>query len=363
MSQEKLAKLRAQIGAIDDGYQVQFAGHPRITRDPTLLDRMATDVGRAIEALGALPASPDRDALLNDARSRLDLYRNEAVAVRDAQAGGQDALEAHYLGEWSRFVFHRYRRHFAGQSRATRDLGVLAEMIADLRRIKAEAEALKKRRGDPGLDDTIERVDRNLQLYLDERGEIVSSRGEGTLEQQADVLAAVANDQFALYARHFAGKSRLSRRPALLQRIIDNLDVIKDRMIVVRDGGLGDGSHTKNIEIVESRATFYRGELDAIRKVRREASMPDLVGALGTAANELFAEYQEHFAGKDRRTRDVARLTQLCDALEEIGRQMDEIDRARPDETNAANLHIVLDTLRLYVREYDAVREAQTQNA
>ena len=246
-----------------------------------------------------------------------------------------------------------------GQSRATRDLGLLAETIADLKRIQAGAESLRKQGADAELEDVAERAKRNVQLYLDERGEIVSARGAGTPEEQADVLAAVANDQFALYARHFAGKSRLSRRPALLQRIVDNLDVVGDRMRTVRDAGLTDENLRKNIEIVESRAGFYRDELEAIRAARKGAALADLVGALGSAANEVFAEYRAHFAGKDRGTRDLARLAHLCDALEELGRQMDELDRARPDDTNSNNLHIVLDTLRTYIREYDAIRKLQ----
>jgi hypothetical protein len=363
MSQERLAALRSRGAAVEAQYETHFAGQPRITRDPALLERLIAELRTVADQAAALPASADRNAVQSRAREQIGLYTAELAAIRKAQDEGPEAIEAHYLIEWSRFTFQRYRRHFAGQSRSTRDLGLLAEMIADLKRIKAEMEALLKVRTDTALTEMRDRVDQNLQLYLDERGEIVVARGAGTPEQQSDVLASIANDQFALYGRHFAGKSRLSRRPGLLQRIIDNLDVIRDRMETVRDGGLDNPNLGRNIQIVNDRATFYRGELEAIRTARREATMADLVSALGGAANEVFDEYRANFAGHDRRTRDLARLGHICEALYEVGRQMDELDRARPDDTNSTNLGIVLDTLRLYEREYELIQEAQQGNA
>lgn len=359
MGRDALADLRERVDAIHARYDAHFAGQPRISRDGGLLARMIDELEAVVGAAAALPASAEREALLGAARDNLALYRREHSAIVEAQAGGEDAFEADRLATWARFAFHRYRRHFAGQPRATRDLGLLAELIADLRRLGEEMERLGQRYARPPLPEMREQVARSLKLYLDERGEIVAARGAGAPDQQADVLAAVANDQFALYAAHFAGKSRVTRRPALLQRIIDNLDQVRDRMELLRAQGYRDAAHVRNIEIVSARLDFYRGELTQIREARRQTTMGELVSALGGAANELFAEYRAHFAGQDRRTRDLARLGRICDGLHEVARQMDEIDRVREIDTNVTNLGIVIDNLRLYEREWEHIREVQ----
>jgi hypothetical protein len=38
---------------------------------------------------------------------------------------------------------------------------------------------------------------------------------------------------------------------------------------------------------------------------------------------------------------------------------MDDLDRVRENETNIANLQIVLDNLRMYEREFDEIRKVQ----
>jgi hypothetical protein len=42
-----------------------------------------------------------------------------------------------------------------------------------------------------------------------------------------------------------------------------------------------------------------------------------------------------------------------------IAREMDEIDAKYDDDTNARNLQLVMDTLVLYAREYDAILAAK----
>jgi hypothetical protein len=233
------------------------------------------------------------------------------------------------------------------------------------------------------------------------------------------MLAQLANAQFQVYADHFAGKSRASRRPVLLERVIDNLQQARTQMLSLggsnpelannlekqvylsgakpelpnnlkkqvhadqlagksrasRSATLLQQARTqklalassnpelqnnaKNAEIVQGRLDFYQSELIEIRKSRETAQFEDLVGALGGAANQVFDEYKQHFAGHDRKSRELARLSKLCDQLYEVAHQMDDLDRVKENATNVANLNIVLDNLNMYENEFDEITKVQ----
>ncbi len=115
----------------------------------------------------------------------------------------------------------------------------------------------------------------------------------------------------------------------------------------------------RNMGTVTGQIAFFRSELEEIRKARQDSKFPVLVGALGAAANGIFEEYRQHFAGQDRRTRELPRLSKLCDQLYEVAHQMDDLDRVREDEMNLHNLSIVLDNLRFYEREFDEISKVQ----
>jgi hypothetical protein len=85
------------------------------------------------------------------------------------------------------------------------------------------------------------------------------------------------------------------------------------------------------------------------------------MGMLGGAANEVFEEYRQKFAGKDRRTVDLATMTTLCDQLSEIVRQMADMGRTEKNEMNERNLDIVIERLSTYEEEWRAIRDAQLQ--
>lgn len=354
-----LADLRKKVNDLNAQYDSFFAGQPRISRDVALMDSLRDNIRPVVTALAALPASRDRDEVLDTARKNLSLYETESKSIREAQSGGPDALEAHRLSTWAGFATRRYVRHFAGKSRATRDLGLLSELIEDLKHLNEDLSALSQEFTNAELTDARTTVENSLKLYQDERTAIQEARGRSTPEELADLLAQVANDQFQIYQEHFVGKSRVSRRPDLLQRVINSLEGVLDLMQSANVKLPGHAHNPRNIETVTRQIAFYRTELDEIRKARQDTKFPDLVGALGTAANEIFAEYRKHFAGQDRRTRDLALLSKLCDQLYEVAHQMDDLDRVREDEMNLHNLSIVLDNLRFYEREYDEVGKAQ----
>ncbi len=347
--------LDDRLRQIHGRYEAQFAGQPRITRDPSILEGMLSELETVAQDASGLDA-PSLHALLEERRV---LYLAEVEAVKSAQAEGPEALDAHQLATWARFAYARYRRHFAGRARGTRDQGLLAELVSDLERLQVEMGDLWARYQSESLGQARTRAHESLQLYREERGAIVAARGAGTLGEQAAILASVANAQFRLYSDHFAGKSRLSRRPARMERIVGSLTQVRERMDALRLQGLHDDSNDRNLQVVDERLKLYRSELEAVRSARQNTSMEGLVRSLGEAANNAFDQYREHFAGQDRGSRDRDLLDRIIEELHDLARQMEDLDRVREDPANQRNLAIVVDQLRSYDREDLLISEAQ----
>lgn len=362
MATPSLADLRKQVNDLNAQYDAYFAGQPRISRDVALMDSLRESLQPVVAALETLPATSERNEVLETARKNLNLYTQESQAIRTAQGAGPDAMEAHRLATWAAFTTRRYTRHFAGKSRATRDLGLLDELLADLGRLHEDILGLAEEFTNPELTDARTTVENSLRLYQEERAAIHEARSRASADELADTLAQVANEQFRIYQDHFVGKARASRRPDLLQRVVTSLEAVLDAMQSVKANLPEHPHNTRNVETVQRQLEFYRGELTQIRAARQETKFSDLVTALGAAANQVFEEYRQHFAGQDRRTRELARMSKLCDSLYEIAHQMDDLDRVKEDDTNLQNLTIVLDNLRLYEREYDEIVKAQAGN-
>lgn len=362
MAKTTLKEIRKRADEIQRRYQANYAGHPRISRDPDALESMVQQIDQLLLRLKRLPANQQMQ-ISRTLRDNRNLYAREAKAIREAQATGPEAMYAHHLASWANFASARYRRNFAGQNRATRDALLLNEMIEDLERLVPLISDQRTRVDSTELKEAHESAQQNLNLYRSERDAVRSAQRQGTPEQQADLLARLANDQFKIYTDHFAGKSRMSRRPALIERMLNNLEHIHERMQALTAEGLTEGSNTQNTEIVRGRLEGYRKELEEIRNTKSTAAFDDLVNALGEAANNIFAEYREHFAGQDRATRDLDLMNRLCEGLYDIARQMDDLDRVRDHDTNQSNLGIVLDNLRMYDREFDQIRAVQQQQS
>lgn len=362
MASPTIEALKQEVEEINSVYAVRFAGQSRVTRDLSEMEELVRRTGEVKKQLDGLPASAKDEevhALITRVDNDLAMYRGEREEIARAKAAGPDLEDFAKLGAQANAVFAKYRRHFAGKSRNTRDLGLLAEMIDDLTKIQQRMQPIAaKNKSAEGLQQDLELVSNNIKLYVTERGEITDARNGGSPEEQADVLAEVANAQFALYQDHFAGQSRLTRRPALLQRMVANLEAVKDRMEGLKKKGLGAESNSRNIEIVDQNLRMYRTELSEIKKARASVKLVDLMNNLGDAANKVMEEYREHFAGKARKGRDLDRLSKLCDQLGEISRQMADLGRAEVQEFNIRNQQIVNDNLVMLENEYEEIQKA-----
>jgi hypothetical protein len=363
MANPTLQLLRRQYDELTSEYETFFAGQSRATRELARMDALTARLKALRSQVDQVRggASSDLRALREELQETLTLYESERKLIVEAKALGPDFVEFSELGGAANLTFSKYHRHFAGKSRNTRDLGLLAEMIAELTSVQEAMEEFLPRlpANVPGARDDLGVVQENLKMYLAERGEIVEARAEGTAEEQAGVLGEVANGQFKLYQDHFAGRSRSTRRPALLQRVVDNLKQVHDRMKVLRQGGLTAEFHAKNMTVVEGALQQYTAELAEVRAAREATPLKDIMGQLGLAANEVMDDYAKGFEGQDRRSRDLDLLSTLCDRLGEIGRQMEDFARFEDNEMNNRNIAIVTANRRMLEREYSLIEEAK----
>ncbi|MEZ4319617.1 MAG: hypothetical protein R3F61_19025 [Myxococcota bacterium] len=350
-----MSQFGAQIEEIHTRYRARFAGFPRITRDPEELEAILNEASRLESDSGKLLDADEKARLIENK----SLYERELAGIRDARSQGPAALVTHRLATWANFVQARYARYFAGQTRRTRDLGILAEMIEDSDRIVSEMEALAARANTAELQQALETTRNNLAIYRVERDRIREDRKKVFGADRGTLFANVANDQFGRYRLHFANKARISRNPRLLELIAEALGEIHQGMQALLDDGFNTEVHKKNMELVKNNLGVYRDEAPKIRTLRLEAPLQERVGSLGGAANEIFQSYRENFAGQNRKTRDLTLLGNLIEQLFQVGKQMDEIDRSSDDDVNAKNLSLVMDMLYLYHREYNLVETEQ----
>lgn len=350
-----------ELDKIAARYEAQFAGHSRATRNLDELDAIVKDTKGILSRIESIPAAA-RDAQLttiaDTARENVRIYEQERTLIVEAKEMGPAFDDFAPLAASANLVFAKYQRHFAGQSRSTRDPQLLAELAEELESIKEQMTELVGQGSVQRMKADLEVVTSTLSMYREEEKAIANAHAEGTVDDQVNRLAQLANAQFKLYADHFAGRSRTTRRPGLLVRMIAALESYLKRMKKL-DGKDAGETNKKNIGIVESQLGTYRAELAEIRKARQGAPFADLMGMLGGAANELFDEYRKNFSGQDRKTRDLELLSRICDDLGDIKRQMTDLSRAESSDMNAQNLQIVISQLTQFEEEWEAISAAK----
>jgi hypothetical protein len=356
-------KLAAELDRIAARYESQFAGMPRANRNLDELDAIIAETKGLLTRLESIPEAvrpPDMSELAATARQNVTLYQRERALIVEASKVGPDFERFATFASSANFVFARYRRHFAGQNRATRDLGLIEEMVDDLETIEEGMAAIIKQTKDKAqLASDLDLVKRSLESYTAESKRIVEAREMGTPDERAGLYAQLANDQFRIYQNHFAGKSRATRRPALLVRVVEQLAVIGKAMRALKDRGLASETNDNNIGIVDRQLETYKTELDEVRNARKGIALTDLQGMLGSAANDVFEAFRSDYAGKERKTRDAAKLSALCDELGDIRRQMLDLGRAEPTAANDTNVEIVTSQLSAFEQEHEQIVNAQ----
>ncbi len=359
-------RMKQELEAISKVYDAKFAGQSRGTRDLSEMDNLIRRTKNVVMQIDATPnATRDAEltALKAEAQEQIKMFESERGAIAEAKSAGPDFEVFAPLAQTANFVMARYRRHFAGKSRSTRDLSLLEEMIEDLSTLSTHMSAIIAKNNAAPFRRDLDAVTQALNMYRAEREEVARAHAAGTLDEQSGALASIANAQFDIYRDHFAGKGRTSRRVELLERMMRNLERVKTRMLdLTRESSVAQVNRD-NIAVIDGNLETYGKEIEEIRKAKETASVDDLAGSLGGAANEVFDEYRTRYAGKDRRTVDRDRLSVMCDLLGEIERQMAAIDRGVKNETNTKNLEIVRGQLSAFELEWDQVEQSQRTGA
>src|SRR5688572_26252104 len=257
-------KLQRELDQVASDYETHFAGQSRATRDVGKITSMIDRLKNVISQIDQLPASlraPEFASMRDSARESLSLYEAERQAIARAKDAGPQLQQFGEFASTANFTFARYARHFAGQNRATRDPGLLAEMVEDLKACEKRMVAINKEKPSPDFQKDIDVVQGSLAQYQRELTEIAKAQAAGTPEERANLMGGLANEQFQVYGTHFAGKSRSTRRPALLQRVCDNLKRIRGEMQKIKDAGFSEEFNVKNIAIVDEQLGMYDREL------------------------------------------------------------------------------------------------------
>jgi hypothetical protein len=346
--------LKDRLARNDDVYGAQFAGHARATRDLALLDQMIAEADsvRQTAERGKVPS-----AVIDEANRQLRLYRGERAEIEAAREIGPDAETAARLATRANLVFHRYQRHFAGQSRSTRDASLLVAMATELTAIASELQP---------LGTAIEAAQRDLaviaswrRLLDGERKAIAQAREAGTLGQQAGTLGGTANHLFGQWKSLTHGQLRATRRPETLQRLVEALRDIEERMQALSAQGHGDHDHAGNLHLVRQRIAAWDQELQAVQAERAKLTAAKLTTELATAADAEREAWGKFFAGQNRKSRDLQRLTAMLDRLDDLERQLARLHKLRPDSATRTAWEKCLDTMTLWTGEWDQIRQAQ----
>ena len=136
------AALAARANLCLDEVRVHFTGHTRVSCEPARLRAVV----RRLEAIAAEMRAPEHAAThaanLALITERVPPLAAEAEAIEAAQAAAAPRDVANVLGAAANRIFELYSEHFAGQSRGTRNLGLLGDLCDRLGSIREQMERL-----------------------------------------------------------------------------------------------------------------------------------------------------------------------------------------------------------------------------
>jgi hypothetical protein len=160
------------------------------------------------------------------------------------------------------------------------------------------------------------------------------------------------------YQEHFAGKSRLTRDVAQLDRIIERNTSILKRIDQIPAPAQGPDL-VRLREAAAQSLGLYTQERQAIVRAQEVGPQFEAFSQKATSANLVFARYGRHFAGKNRATRDLALLGELVDELKQIDKRMTGLLEETPAADFTRDREIVRTNLARYQQEIELIDQAQ----
>lgn len=358
MAKPTVDSLGKKSDSLNRQYTANFAGQSRHTRDLELLERLIERQGAVLVKAKKL-GKPARK-IVEIIRERYRMYKAEHVLIAQSQTLGAEDVAMGSASRKIKDIMALYERLFSGQNRLTRPDAFLPVFIADL---KEQFKALRLLDPDDVAvhKEQLDAAEGHIELLSGEIREIRNSRSDLERDGYEAVNAEVANTYFRLYQVHFANKSRISRHPPVLAVILTGLEGVAAVFEDLAARGYKSETLEDNRAIVAERLAAYRAESEQLVEAIASIKARDRIGALGADANDVNALYREHFAGKDRATRELSLIRELADRLHFAALEMeaitDAIDGGHPENTK--NLQTVRKTLSMYHEEYRQIFEIQ----
>lgn len=125
-----------------------------------------------------------------------------------------------------------------------------------------------------------------------------------------DSIKAQSEKLHNRWNREFAGKPRHTRNLPDLEKILE-----KSATLVKKAKGIPGEKGDALEKVVTERWQLYRTERDAIAEAQFERPEIAEIHGLGQAIDRALAVWRRHYAGRDRRTRDLPRLEELIAIL------------------------------------------------
>jgi len=358
MAKATLESIRTLSDKLHNRWTREFAGKPRHTRNLGELEKLLEKAAGLTHKAKGIPGEKG-DALEKVVVERWKLYRGERDAIAESQYDRPVVGEIHDLGQRIERALAVWRRHYAGRDRRTRDLPRLDEVIQILSVAVPRLESLQEH---PEVRrESLEGLRGQVEVLRDERGEIEKLRRGSDASQRNVSILAEAQSALDQYRVHFARQPRATCTPARLERIINMMTnaLAELRALPVPAEAEAAEALTKNQALLDSHLAAWKTELPLLIAAKEGIQPRDLTNQLGAVANQLFQTYQREFAGKERSTRNLQLLSDLCDRLTEVGELMTQHDTATREAINRKNVPIIDDRLRRYEAEWVEIGKAK----
>src|SRR5262245_21959939 len=127
-----LDDLRARLGRIDDHFECEFVKRSRVLHDIARMDGLIASTKNLLATIEQFPArtrGPELNALEHGIRARLAVFSKERAQIDAFVKSTADERAFFDKQAGAILVFARFWRHCAGQQTATRDLGLLTELL------------------------------------------------------------------------------------------------------------------------------------------------------------------------------------------------------------------------------------------
>lgn len=343
------------MNRLHQDFLLHFSGHVRMTRDLEQLDALLAEM----EALRhkansqAFQSEGRWQSLLDLLVRRLDEYQAErgAVAQIQASASAQDRQASQWTAR-ARIVLHRFSRHFAGQTRRTRDIEQLAEILAEIQEIFESLRPLARTIHLRSVAEEIGAVGGYVEFLAAEREELREARCAGSwLDQSANWQVLLKNLEEGWRAE-VAAQPRTTRRLGLVERYIRSLDGVLEGLMTARHANLPD-QHELALDRAAQLLVRWQDELVDLRNWQDTMTAAQRADALWARAAECAQLFLDHWTGSPANAMDLDALRDLTDSLDEVERQLALLCAQLPPPPQLARLAWLRDVLVTAEKHFD----------